>query len=764
MKNLKKALSLVLASAMLIGMMVVGTGAAHSDVKAEHNEVAIAVVSAAGIMGAGKEFNPDGEITRGEMAVIMTNMLGLDTKEFQGASNFADAGWAADYIDACYANGVMAGISATQFGTNVKLTTAQAALMMLKALGYYEVATLPSNWDMAVVEIIRAASKDECNILDGIKAKAYGNITRNEVAQMILNTLCTEMVEETVPAGSNTTSIKGEGFEITFGNGGAVEVEGLDEYLIDEFEIWAEETETALGLPAYTWFMENEDEDEDDIEIIVDVVEPKAVLTATKDTTALDLYKDKENKKFAADVEGADKVHAGDVVYYYAIEDSKDLAAYAVCYELTEIKTIKETTKKNVTTVKVNGITVAEGVEVDVEKGDWALIAKYDEKIGDIKVAEVIEGKVTALKSGKYTIDGDKYVDVTGEVKVGAEIKAALDNAGRVAAIIEAKAVTSDDFAYIYNVVANTEKGELNADGFKAEDATSFTAYVVLADGTKDKFVMAEVLDEDENVVNLEDLYENCFVAYNINKDDEFEVVEADGDYKYVVGAELDKDNKSLKIDGEKVYANSKTEFVFMSSKKNVWTVTTATGIKNVEIDNDVFVIYDEDEMTTVFVMGKDMGLTVEADTEYAIVMDAAAEITENDDEELVYTYVVYADGEETELTFEKAQDFEVNDLVAYKMDGEYAELAKNELVTLTIAYIGEDFIEVVDEDGNVFEVTADDADVYSVTEVEDKDDEIVFEYDGAELEKDLVIEALLNSKGTKIELAFFYVELDEEA
>ena len=34
MKNLKKALSLVLASAMLIGMMVVGTGAAHSDVKA----------------------------------------------------------------------------------------------------------------------------------------------------------------------------------------------------------------------------------------------------------------------------------------------------------------------------------------------------------------------------------------------------------------------------------------------------------------------------------------------------------------------------------------------------------------------------------------------------------------------------------------------------------------------------------------------------------------------------------------------------------
>ena len=137
MKNLKKALSLVLASAMLIGMMVVGTGAAHSDVKAEHNEEAIAVVTAAGIMGAGDTFNPNGEITRGEMAVIMTNMLDLDTKEFKGAANFTDAGWAADYIDACYANGIMAGVSATEFGTNVKVTTAQAALMRLKALGYF---------------------------------------------------------------------------------------------------------------------------------------------------------------------------------------------------------------------------------------------------------------------------------------------------------------------------------------------------------------------------------------------------------------------------------------------------------------------------------------------------------------------------------------------------------------------------------------------------------------------------------------------------
>ena len=39
---------------------------------------------------------------------------------------------------ACYADGITAGISATQYGSNNSVTSAQAALMMMMALGYFQ--------------------------------------------------------------------------------------------------------------------------------------------------------------------------------------------------------------------------------------------------------------------------------------------------------------------------------------------------------------------------------------------------------------------------------------------------------------------------------------------------------------------------------------------------------------------------------------------------------------------------------------------------
>ena len=44
MRNLKRALSLALASVMLMGMMVVGTSASYPDVKADDNKEAIDVM------------------------------------------------------------------------------------------------------------------------------------------------------------------------------------------------------------------------------------------------------------------------------------------------------------------------------------------------------------------------------------------------------------------------------------------------------------------------------------------------------------------------------------------------------------------------------------------------------------------------------------------------------------------------------------------------------------------------------------------------
>ena len=49
MRNLKRALSLALATVMTLGLMVVGTGASYADVSSEHNQEAIDVLQTVGI-------------------------------------------------------------------------------------------------------------------------------------------------------------------------------------------------------------------------------------------------------------------------------------------------------------------------------------------------------------------------------------------------------------------------------------------------------------------------------------------------------------------------------------------------------------------------------------------------------------------------------------------------------------------------------------------------------------------------------------------
>ena len=203
MRNLKRALSLALASVMLLGMMVVGTGASYADVDSADNVEAIEVIQAVGVMSGDDKgnFNPDQKVTRGEMAVVMANLLNLKVNDFLNAKlPFTDVPqWAVPYVAACYADGITAGISATEFGFNYEVTTAQAALMMMKALGYFQfMPDFGNDWQLAT---IKQGSKIE--LFEGIDAGASAALTRNEVAQLALNTLESDMVYYTGSQGTN---------------------------------------------------------------------------------------------------------------------------------------------------------------------------------------------------------------------------------------------------------------------------------------------------------------------------------------------------------------------------------------------------------------------------------------------------------------------------------------------------------------------------------------------------------------------------------
>ena len=179
MRNLKRALSLALSTVMLMGMMVVGSGAAgYDDVSSEDNQEAIEVLQAVSIMSGDDQgnFNPDKSVTRAEMAVIMTKVLDLNTGNYSvSAMPFTDVpDWAKSYVAAIYAEGVTGGISETEYGTDYPITAAQAALMLMKALGYFQYQSdLADGWLLAT---IRQAGR--IRLFEGIDAGAEEALTR----------------------------------------------------------------------------------------------------------------------------------------------------------------------------------------------------------------------------------------------------------------------------------------------------------------------------------------------------------------------------------------------------------------------------------------------------------------------------------------------------------------------------------------------------------------------------------------------------------
>ena len=66
----------------------------------------------------------------------MSNLMEYNVATYSGTSPFTDVpSWAEPYVAACWTNGITAGTSATTYGGDQSVTTAQAALMLMKALG-----------------------------------------------------------------------------------------------------------------------------------------------------------------------------------------------------------------------------------------------------------------------------------------------------------------------------------------------------------------------------------------------------------------------------------------------------------------------------------------------------------------------------------------------------------------------------------------------------------------------------------------------------
>lgn len=519
MRNLKRALSLALSSVMLLGMMVVGTGASYADVASKHNVEAIEVAQAVNIMvGDDKgNFNPNAEVTRNEMAVVMANLMKLNTRSFQGSKlNFTDVPeWAVEYVGACYANGIVAGTSATTYGGNDTVTAAQASLMMLKALGYFQFQSdFGDDWQFATV---KQANKVEMyyNIDKGVNAA----LTRNDVAQMVLNALEATMVE---PDGSGGTTIKGDGFEVTTGNvkyeeiykigkeynsieGGSVDKNNsnrfsveLGEYLF-KGDLKMVTTGDDFGAPASNWTYKGSDVGTYAKEATVvwtEEVSQKMLYNAVGAEAAKDYAATSPDWTWTYTIDGDEQAtlpanfsKTSKDEWGTATGDGVLTSVYVDTVKQTVDVTVINTYAAKVTKVKANDddntVTFAykpagrsvSGFEKEFDtkgnfkKDDIVLVTVANNEVKTMELAESVKGTVSAVKTDSYVkIDGTKYnynAGVLAKVEDGTKVNPSYDNKvtlyldtyGNAIAIDNASSVVED---YLYVKGVDSSYGDIS--------------------------------------------------------------------------------------------------------------------------------------------------------------------------------------------------------------------------------------------------------------------------------------------------------------
>lgn len=134
---MKKVISIILSLVMLFSLLPTQTFAAnqYTDTAGNWAEGAIDRWSEYGVIeGSNGKFDPNGTLTRAQMAAILSRLLALPEAKNAGFSDVKETDWYAPYINSCYASGIMLG-SDGKAQPNDPITREQAIVMLSRALG-----------------------------------------------------------------------------------------------------------------------------------------------------------------------------------------------------------------------------------------------------------------------------------------------------------------------------------------------------------------------------------------------------------------------------------------------------------------------------------------------------------------------------------------------------------------------------------------------------------------------------------------------------
>lgn len=198
-----------LTAVFLSGCLLIGSAAAVSfpDVDADAPYAqAVEYVSEMGLMIGDSygNFNPDQIDTRGKMAAIISQMMGLDV-DSTAIAPFSDAvsHWAGPCIAAISDLGVVKGYGNGCYGPSDDVTYEQAVAMIVRIKGWEAEAVSRGGWPNGYL----AVAQDH-GLLDGVSSTLGAPFTRAQVAQVIYNALAGQ--EEIEPSAEAVPPVSEE--------------------------------------------------------------------------------------------------------------------------------------------------------------------------------------------------------------------------------------------------------------------------------------------------------------------------------------------------------------------------------------------------------------------------------------------------------------------------------------------------------------------------------------------------------------------------
>lgn len=192
MRNLKKVISSVAAMA-LVASSASAFAVTFPDVDASASYAnAVQTLTALKVVRGDDKglFNPDNNVTRAEFTTMAVGALNeTAAAQAQMTSEFTDAAntqqhWAAGYIAQGVADGFINGMGDGTFAPDEQVTYAQAAKMLVAAVGYTSYAEAAGGWPSGYV-----SQASSLGITKGVSATNDTALTRAQCAVMVYNAM-----------------------------------------------------------------------------------------------------------------------------------------------------------------------------------------------------------------------------------------------------------------------------------------------------------------------------------------------------------------------------------------------------------------------------------------------------------------------------------------------------------------------------------------------------------------------------------------------